>query len=122
MRMISTGPVSHHLCGTLKNPHTPGACFSKAPELFGPKKPIVKLQSTCFEKLIFEHVFSVRKAKKTAKFDGLESQHCEDIKRIMAPKICPKSFGSFEKQAPGVVVCHSPSRSRDTKSCELVYC
>ena len=36
-----------------------------------------------------------------AKFDHLEPQSCEDMKRIVAPEIGPKSFGSFEKQATG---------------------
>ena len=70
-------------------------------ELFGPEKPVVKLQSTCFEKMIFSHVFNVRKTKKIAKFDGLEPGRCEDIKGIVAPEMGPKSFGTFEKQAPG---------------------
>ena len=34
------------------------------------------------------------------KFDGLEPRRCEDIKEIVAPEINPKSFGTFEKQAP----------------------
>ena len=33
-----------------------------------------------------------------AKFDVLEPRGCEDIKEILAPDICPKSFGTFEKQ------------------------
>ena len=35
-------------------------------------------------------------------FDGLEPRHREDIKGIVAPKTGPKSFGTFEKQAPGL--------------------
>ena len=58
------------------------------------------MQSTCFEKLIFEHVFNVRQTKRTAKFDGLEPRRCEVIKGIVVPEISPKSFGTFEKQAP----------------------
>ena len=38
----------------------------KSLELFGPEKPVVKLQSSYFEKLIFEHVLNVRKTKKIA--------------------------------------------------------
>ena len=59
-------------------------CFHQGPVsrksrgLSGPEKPIVKLQSTCFEKLIFEHVFNVRKTKRIAKFDSLEPRRCED--------------------------------------------
>ena len=33
--------------------------------------------------------------------DGLEPRRCEDIKAIVTPEIGPKSFGTFEKQAPG---------------------
>ena len=73
----------------------------KSGKLLGPKRPLVKLQFTSFEKLIFEHVFHVRntKTKKTAKFDGLEPLLCEDVKGIVSPEIGPKSFGTFEKQA-----------------------
>ena len=35
------------------------------------------------------------------KFGGLEPRRYEDIKEIVAPQIDPKSFGTFEKQAPG---------------------
>ena len=46
-------------------------------------------------------VFIVRKTKRIAKFNGLEPRRCEDTKEIVAPAIDPKSFGTFEKQAPG---------------------
>ena len=78
-----------------------GPVSRKSRELFGPEKLVVKLQSACFEKLIFFHVFNIRKTKRTAKFEGLEPRHCEDIKAVVAPEIAPKSFGTFEKQAPG---------------------
>ena len=42
----------------------------------------------------------MRKAKRIAKFDGLEPQRCEDIKEIVAPEIGPESFGTFETRAP----------------------
>ena len=41
------------------------------------------------------------KIKRIAKFEGLEPRRCEDIKGIVVPDIGPKSFGTFEKQAPG---------------------
>ena len=78
-----------------------GLVSRKSRELFGPEKSVVKLQSTCFEKLIFLHVFNIRKTKRTVKFEGLESRRCEDKKATVAPVIGPKSFGTFEKQAPG---------------------
>ena len=49
----------------------------KSRELFGPEKPVVKRQSSCFgEKLILKDVFNVRKTKRIAKFDGLEPRRC----------------------------------------------
>ena len=59
---------------------------------------VVKRQSAYFEKLIFKHVFNVRKTKGIAKFDGLEPRRYEDIKGIVAPEIGPKSFGTLEKR------------------------
>ena len=44
----------------------------------------------------------MKKVKRIAKFEGLEPRRCEDIKRIVVPDIGPKSFGTFEKQAPGL--------------------
>ena len=77
-----------------------GPVSRKSRELFGPEKLVVKLQSACFEKMIFLHVFNIRKIKRIAKFEGLEPRRCEDIKGIVAPERDPKSFGTFEKQAP----------------------
>ena len=34
-------------------------------------------------------------------FYGLEPRRCQEIKGIVAPERDPKSFGTFEKQAPG---------------------
>ena len=78
-----------------------GPVSRKSRELYGPEKKVVKLQSACLEKLIFLHVFNIRKTKRIAKFEGLEPRRCEDIKAMVAPEIVPKSFGTFEKQAPG---------------------
>ena len=79
---------------------SPAQCFhfitAKQPE-----KLVVKLQSACFEKLTFLHVFNIRKTKRIAKFDGLEPRRYEDIKGIVTPEIDPKSFGTFEKRAAG---------------------
>ena len=79
-----------------------GRVYRKSRELFGPEKPVVKLQSACLEKLTFEHVFNVRKTKKIAKFDDLEPRRCENIKKIVTLEIGPKSFGTFEKQTPAL--------------------
>ena len=78
-----------------------GPVSRKYREIFGPEKLVVKLQSACFEKLTFLHVFNIRKTKRIAKFDGLEPRRYEDIKGIVTPEIDPKSFGTFEKRAPG---------------------
>ena len=59
----------------------------------GPEKPVVNLQSSCFEKLIFKCVFNVRKSKRIAKFEGLEPGRCEDIKGIVANEMGPKVSG-----------------------------
>ena len=77
----------------------------KNPKTFRARKAswAVKLQSACFEKLIFEHAFNVRKTKRTAKFDGLAARRSEDIKGIVATEIGPKSFGTLVKQASGHV-------------------
>ena len=73
--------------------------FLEVPRTFWAQKPVVKLQSACFEKLIFSRVFNVRKTKRLAKFDSLEPRRCEDVKGIVGPERDPKSFGTFEKQA-----------------------
>ena len=79
-----------------------GPVSRKFRELFGPEKLVVKLQSACFEKLIFLHVFNIRKIKRTAKFECLEPRRCKGIKTTVAPETAgPKSFGTCEKQAPG---------------------
>ena len=43
------------------------------------------------------------KIKITAKFCASRRLRFKDTKRIMAPDIHPKSFGTFEKQAPGAL-------------------
>ena len=40
--------------------------------------------------------------KITAKFRASRRLRFEDTKRIVSPEIRPKSFGTFEKQAPGL--------------------
>ena len=46
------------------------------------------------------------------KFGGLEPRRYEDIKEIVAPEIDPKSFGTFEKQAPGLSLYPEGSQNR----------
>ena len=85
-----------------------GPVSRKSRELFGPEKLVVKLQSACFEKLIFLLVFDISKIKRIAKFEGLEPWRCEDIKGIVAPERDPKSFGAFEKLRPGARFSNFP--------------
>ena len=72
----------------------------KSRELFGPEKPVVKLRPAHSVKLVFSYVVKGIKIKITAKFRASRRLRVEDTKRIMSPEIRPKSFGTFEKQAP----------------------
>ena len=72
----------------------------KSRELFGPEKPFVKLRSAYSVKLVFSYVVKGIKIKITAEFRASSRLRFEDTKRIMSPEIRPKSFGTFEKQAP----------------------
>ena len=67
-----------------------------------PEKPFVKLRPAYSVKLVFSYVVKGIKIKITAKFRASRRLSFEDKKRIMAPEIHPKSFGTFEKQAPGL--------------------
>ena len=78
-----------------------GPVSRKSRELFGPEKPLVKLQLAYSEKLVFLYVVKGIKIKITAKFRASIRLRFEDTKRIMSPEIRPKSFGTLEKQAPG---------------------
>ena len=73
----------------------PGARFSNVLRTFRARKAIRK--STTY-------VVKRRKTKITAKFRASERLRFEDTKRNMSPEIRPKSFGTFEKQAPGLAV------------------
>ena len=75
----------------------------KSRELFGPEKPFVKLRLAYSAKLVFSYVVKGIKIKITSKFRASSRHRFEDTKRNMSPEIRPKSFGTFEKQAPGTV-------------------
>ena len=81
-----------------------GPVSRKSRELFGPEKPFVKLRPAYSVKLVFSYVVKGMKIKITAKFRASRRLRFEDTKRIMSPEIRPKSFGTFEKRAPGVSV------------------
>ena len=76
----------------------------KSRKLFGPEKPFVIVPPAYSVKLFFLYVVKGIKIKITAKFRASRRLSFEDTKRIMSPEIRPKSFGTFEKQAPGVIV------------------
>ena len=82
-----------------------GPVSRKSRELFGPEKPFVKLRPAYSVKLVFSYVVKGIKIKVTAKFRASRRLRFEETKRIMPPEIRPKSFGTFEKQAPGEVLC-----------------
>ena len=79
----------------------PGARFLKVPRTFRARKAFVKSRPAYSVKLIFSHV--VKGIKITAKFRASRRLRFEDTKRIMPPEIRPKSFGTFEEQAPGLL-------------------
>ena len=77
-----------------------GPVSRKPRKLFGPEKPFVKLRPAYSAKLVFSYVVKGMKIKITAKFRASRRLTFEDTKRIMSPEMRPKSFGTFEKQAP----------------------
>ena len=60
----------------------------KSRELFGRKKPVVAIQFPC----VF---FYVRKTKRIAKFDSLESRRCKE-EEIVASEVGPRRFGKTD--------------------------
>ena len=79
----------------------PGPVSQKFRKRFGPEKPLVKLRLAYSVTLVFLYVVTGIKIKLTAKFRASRRLSFEDTKRIMSPEMRPKSFGTFEKQAPG---------------------
>ena len=78
-----------------------GPVSRKSRELLWPEKPFVKLPPAYSVKLVFSCVVKGIKIKITAKFRASRRLRFEDTKRIMSPEIHTKSFGTFDKQAPG---------------------
>ena len=78
-----------------------GAVSRDSRKLFGPEKPFVKLRPTYSVKLVFSYVVKGIKSKKNGKVSGLETPSFKDTSRIVSSEMRPKSFGSFEKRAPG---------------------
>ena len=49
-----------------------GPVSRESRKLFGPKKPFVKLPTTCFGKAIFQTVFKLTKRNMSVKYDDLD--------------------------------------------------
>ena len=71
-------------------------------KVFGSEKPLVKLRLAYSVKLVFSYVVKGIIIEITATFRASKCLCFEDIKRISPPEMRPKSFGTFEKRAPGV--------------------
>ena len=80
-----------------------GPFSRKSRELFGPEKPFVKLRPVYSVKLVFSYVVKGIKIIIKEKFRASRRLRFEDTKRIMSQEIRPESFGTFEKQAPGLL-------------------
>ena len=87
---------------TRSNP-SPGPVSRKSRIFFGPEKPFVKLRLAYSVKLLFSYVAKGIKMKITAKFRASRRLRFADTKRMMSPEMSPKSFGTFKKQAPGLL-------------------
>ena len=77
-----------------------GPVSRKPRKLFGPEKPFVKIRLAYSLKLVFSYVVKGLKIKITAKSRASRRLSFKATKRIVSPEIRPKSFGTFEKQAP----------------------
>ena len=87
---------------TKRNKKDLGPVSRKSRKLFGPEEPFVKLRPVYSVKLVFSYGVKGIKIKITAKFRASRRLHFEDTKRIKPPEMRPKSFGTFEKRAPGL--------------------
>ena len=75
----------------------------KSRNLYGLQKPFVKLPHAYSARLVFSFAVEGLKIKITVKLRVSGRLHFEDTKRIMAPEMRSKSFGTFEKRAPDPV-------------------
>ena len=81
-----------------------GPVSRKSRKLFGPEKPFLKLRHPYSVKLVFSYIVKGIKINITAKFRASRRLRFEDTTSIMAPEMRPKSFGTFEKQAPDPMI------------------
>ena len=68
--------------------------------LESPEKPFVKHRPAYSVKVVFSYVVKGIKIKITAKFCARDA-FVWRYKDFMSPEVHPKSFGTFNKQAPG---------------------
>ena len=78
-----------------------GSVSRKSRKLFRPEKPFVKLRPAYSVKLVFSYVVKGIKIKINAKFCASRCLRFDDTKRIMSPKMHPKSFRTSVKRALG---------------------
>ena len=82
-------------------------------KLFEPEKPFVKLRPTNSVKLVFSYVAKGWKINITVWFRDSRRLRFEDPKKIMSREMRPKSFGTFQKRAPGVS-CRKEGKKEQT--------
>ena len=78
-----------------------GVRFSKVPKTFRARKAIRKTPTCLFCKAGLFICCKGNKNKNNCKFRASRRLSFENTNRIMSPEMRPKSFGTFEKQAPG---------------------
>ena len=70
--------VNYISIGTRSRASVQGPVSRKSRELFGPEKPVIKLQSAFLKSWSFNTFLNVRKTKRIAKSDGIELRCCDD--------------------------------------------
>ena len=97
---LSLTPFAH---STAKNTTGKPRLMIRGSFLESPEKLFVKLRPAYSVKLVFSYVVKGIKIKITSKFRASRRLRCEDTKRIMSAEMRPKSIGTFEKRAPGLI-------------------
>ena len=80
---------------------SPWRLFLESPKTFRAREDFRKIATSYLLKLVFSYVVKGIKIKITSKFRALRRLSLALTKRTMSPKMRPKSFGTFEKRAPG---------------------
>ena len=100
IKMAGDGIIKHKCFGHLPKISEEDPVSRESRKLFESEKPFVKLRPTYSVKLVFSYVVKGTKIKITAKFRASRRHRFEDTKRTMS-EMRQKSFGTFEKRAPG---------------------